>query len=140
MGLAAGRSRFIPWLWPDLFRFGEEPDLPQQAQGIEVRPFFDDLAVGKPIDCDARYLDAVARGRTEVLGLALVGPAATETGHHLLTFGHLVLYGGLEVGERLAIGGGELPGGFYAPCFSSGGLVEDVVGVVKLPGRIEIPP
>jgi hypothetical protein len=56
--------------------FGDKPELLHQAQGVEVRPVFHYLALGKLLDSDARYLYPVARGGTKVLRLALVGAAS----------------------------------------------------------------
>jgi hypothetical protein len=121
-----------------LVRFGDEPDLLQQAQGIVVRPFLDDPTVGEPVDGDACCLDVVTSGRAEVFGLAKVSAAAAEAAYYLVAPGYLILDRAMEIGERLATGGSELPGSFQTSYFSARRFVEHVVGGVKLPSGVEI--
>src|SRR5215217_5274874 len=77
-------------------------------------------------------------GGTEGLRLSLVGTAAPEAHRDLVTFGHYVLYGVLQIREGLTEGGGELPGPFYAPHLPGGGLMTDVVWGEDLLDNVEV--
>src|SRR5215210_2066688 len=123
-----------------LLRFGEEPDLLHQAESVVAGPVFDDLAVGDALDGDARNLYPVAGGGPQILRLTVVGAFRTKAADDLVPVGHLVLYGDREVGESVAVGCCVLLCAVYAPCFAEGGIVEDVVGGVELPGGVQIPP
>jgi hypothetical protein len=121
-------------------RFRDEPELLHHAQNVVAVLALRYLDVGEPLGGDARYLHPVARSRTQVLCLALVGTMSAKGRHHLGPFGHLIFQGAGEVGEDAAHGGGELLGAFYASYVSGGGVVADEVGGIDLLRDIQVAP
>src|SRR5918992_350365 len=119
-------------------RFRDHPQLLHHPQGVEVSPRFHYLAIGESLDSDARYLHALARWGAKGLRLTLVGTTAPKAHHDRVPFGHHVLYGVLKIGKGFAEGGCELPGPFYAPHFSGGRLMANVVGGKDLLDDVEV--
>src|SRR5919205_976859 len=108
------------------------PKLLHHAQGVEVRPAFHYLAIRDPLYSNARYLHLLACRGPKGLRLALVGTASPKADYNLIPFSYHILYSVLKIGKGVAVGGGELPGPFYASCLSTGRLVADVVRVDNL--------
>jgi hypothetical protein len=80
----------------------------------------------------ACYLYLVASGRN-TRQLTSVSAAKRKTGSYLVPFGYLVLYGGLKIGEGIAVHRGVLLGGFNAAyIFRISGVVSNVVSGVYL--------
>src|SRR5215212_7593323 len=69
-----------------------------------------------------------------------MGAASPPAAYDLVPFGHLLLYGALEVGEGLAVASGEVLGALHAPRLPAGRLVADEVGGVDLLGCVEVSP
>ncbi len=86
------------------------PELLHHTHRVIVVPALHHLALGEPLDRDARHLHPVTRGGTQPLRLTLMRAASPPAGHHLVPFGYLVFYGAGEVGEGAAHASGELPG------------------------------
>jgi hypothetical protein len=85
---------------------GDHADLLQESQNVFFCPFFGELAVGDPVDCNRRHLHVIAspRGAGQV---ALVLSKRSEAGHYFVPFGNLIFNamisrsGNLEELERL---------------------------------------
>src|SRR5918995_1197651 len=121
-----------------LFRGGDVPKLLHHAHSVKVSPRLHYLALRDSLDSNARYLHLLACRGTKGFRLTLVGATGPKAHYNLVPFGHHILYGAGEVGKGFAIGSGELPGPFYASCFSAGRLIADVVGGDDLLGYVEV--
>src|SRR5215217_7675310 len=108
------------------------------AQSVKVSPSLHYLAVGDPLDSNARYLHLLACRGTKDLRLPLVGATGPKAHYNLVPFGHHILYSTGEVGKGFAVGSGELSGPFYASCFSTSRLIADVVGADDLLDCVEV--
>src|SRR5215213_3155611 len=109
--VSSGESRFFFWrlsaaMWSLLFLLasllGDGSDLAHRTEQVVFEPLLNHLAaLIKAVYLDARELQSIARARhTEEL--ALVGAPRRVAGYHLISFGHLVLYGVGEVGDGAA--------------------------------------
>src|SRR5580704_8060738 len=81
---------------------GDSADLPEQAQGVPVDPFFNELAVGDPAEQLPVHVDRLA-GRSGTLQFPAVGTAQRPVGFHHVALGDLAFDPQVEVMQDAAV-------------------------------------